>query len=379
VRFRLPTLLAGIALVAAGCSPEPTAPDDGTDAAVAAQTLIQLADSLSANGGSANEVGAYRGLAALLQGTGRLSTVTISVDGAPGEFLATAQEIDINGCPPGAVCAAMLRAPIRSVVAWEKSNPRRAVQIFTTDFSGAPWAADPSEGGSMLFLDGAGAMFAGESTSHRISVTPSDTPCERNERLLAIYTSAPCTQAEFDVAFDGTLTLAPLDGLYMEYGSVTTTNTAPSHRVTMASQQVHGAHTELAGLCVDSCANPPGTTPPMTSPWRDSLPASLTASAGSDVTFTFTVRNAGSTSATVRFGDAQQYDIRVWDANDNLVWRWGADKAFVQVVGARTLAAGESLTYVEHWKPAAPGKYHAMAYLTSSSHAAVGFTDVSVP
>src|SRR5690242_7310724 len=153
VRFRLPALLAGLAFVVAGCSSEPTGPEDHSAAVDAAQTLIHLADSLSANGGNANEVGAYRGLAALQQGTGRLSTVTISVDGAPSEFLATAQEIDINGCPPNAICAAVLHAPIRSVVAWEKSNPRRAVQLFTTDFSGESWAGDPQRGGSMVFLD----------------------------------------------------------------------------------------------------------------------------------------------------------------------------------------------------------------------------------
>jgi hypothetical protein len=378
MRFRLPAFIACLALVAAGCHSDSTAPEGRKAADDATQTLLHLADSLSANGGNASEVGAYRGLAALLIGTGRLSSVTVSVDGVGSEYLATAQEIDINGCPPGAICATVLRAPIRSVVAWEKSNPRRAVQLFTTDFSGEPWFDGAAQGGSMLFLDGGGSMYSGRSTSHSISVTLTGTPCDRDETLLAIYTATPCTQAEFDVAFDGTLSLIPPE-VYMQDGAVASTNAPPSHRVAMTSQQVHGAHTELVGLCIDSCSNPPGTTPPMTPPARDSLTATLTTTVGSDVTFTFTVKNTSAQGTTVNFNDAQQYDIRVWDANDSLVWRWGADKGFTQSLTSRTLAPGESVTYVEHWKPASAGSYHAMAYLTSSSHAAVAFANFSSP
>jgi hypothetical protein len=148
----------------------------------------------------------------------------------------------------------------------------------------------------------------------------------------------------------------------------------------MSSQPVHGAHVEAALQC-PNCVNPgqPGTTPPMMSPWRDSLTATLTASVGSDVTFTFTVKNTSSSSATLKFNDAQQYDIRVWNASNVLVWRWGADKAFTQALATRTLAPGESVSYVEHWKPTSAGSYHAMAYLTSSSHGAVAFANFQAP
>lgn len=380
MRFRLAALITGAAVIA-GCHSEPTAPDGREAADDAAQELLHIADSLSANGGNATEVSAYRGLAALLEGTGRLSSVTISVDGVASEYLATAQEIQFGGCPPDAFCMAVLSAPIRSVVAWQKSNPRRAVQLFTADFSGEDWAGDPQTGGSIVFFDGTGAMYGGESVSHSISVTQSGTPCDPpDSRTLAIYSPAPCTQAEFNVAFDGTPTLIPLEPLFAPDSAVTPADAAPSHQVTMASQQVHGAHLTLEGLCIDSCANPPGTTPPMSTPWRDSLAATLSATVGSDVTFTFTVKNTRPDSTMyVHFNDAQQFDIRVWDANDALVWRWGADQAFAQSELTRTLAPGESATYVAHWKPAAAGNYRAMAYLTSSSHGAVGFTDVSAP
>jgi hypothetical protein len=395
-RLRLPALLAGLAFLATGCSSEPTAPDDRA-AADAAQTLLHLADSLSANGGSTNEVGAYRGLAALLQGTGRLSSVSNSVDGTATQFLATAQEITF-GCPPEMLCGvATTQAlpPDRLVSAWQQDNPRRMVQLFVPghtyptvapDTGGMPFAAVTD----LLFLDGNGAMYGGTTTTRSISVTLSDTPCVTPDVFRpAVYPTWPCRQAEFTVAFDGVATFIPIvDPVAMPFdslgtGTPTTSNASatPSHRVTMAQQQVHGAHVDadIGGICVDNCPTPPGATPPMTPPSPDSLTASLAASVGSDVTFTFTVTNAGTTAADVKFNDGQQYDIRVWDANDTLVWRWGADKVFIAALTSRTIAAGESVTYVEHWTPPAAGKYRAMAYLTSSSHAAAGFTDVTVP
>ncbi len=392
MRFRFPALLAGVALIAAGCSSEPTAPDDRSEAADAAQTLTHLADSLSSNGGSASEVGAYRGLAALLEGTGRLSTVTISVDGAPSEFLATAQEIAF-GCPPEMLCSMVAVPPDRFLSAWQKDNPRRMVQLFVpgvapstvTYFSSdASVAAVPD----LLFLDGNGALYGGATTSRSITSSVSDTPCVTRDGTQTAQGVWPCRQADFTVAFDGAVDGIPLESPLAppadSSGAHVTQSTgvvaAPSHRVTMSSQQVHGAHVDLQLRCV-SCADPgqPGTTPPIPSPWRDSLTASLTATVGSDVTFTFTVTNASDSTKTVRFNDSQQYDIRVWDANNTLVWRWGAEKAFAQIVTTRVLAPGESATYVEHWTPPSPGSYHAMAYLTSSTHGAAGFTDVNVP
>lgn len=381
VRIPLAALAAG-AIFAAGCHADSTAPSGRQAATDAAQTLLHLADSLSAHGGTTSEVGAYRGLAALLMGTGRLSTVTISVDGISAPYLATAQEIDVNGCPAGAVCTAMLRAPIRSVIAWDKSNPRRAVQLFTTDFSGESWAPNPSVGGSMMLYDGTGALYGGSSTTHSVGVTHGDTPCDRpSQNVPAIHAPVPCTQAEFQVAFDATLNLVPLEGLASDSLAGAAASAPPSHRVAMTSQLVHGTHVQLTGLCIDSCSipNPPGTTPPISPPWRDSLAASLAVSVGSDVTFSFTVKNTRSTSTDVHFNDGQQFDIRVWNDNNVLVWRWGAYKAFPQMVGTRTLAAGESVTWVEHWTLPARGSYRAAAYLTSSSHGAMASTTLTVP
>jgi hypothetical protein len=235
----------------------------------------------------------------------------------------------------------------------------------------------------LTYLDGEGAMYRGTTTSETVTVTLSDTPCAPPDSMvLAMWAPSNCRQAEFSAAFDGTLALLPLGELLPDsIAAPTTPNALPSHRVTMASQQVHGAHTQIDGLCIDSCPvpNPPGTTPPVPSPSLDSLTATLTASVGSDVTFTFTVKNTKSTTAEVHFNDGQQFDIRVWNDAGKQVWRWGADKGFTQALVTRTLAPGESATYVEHWTPPAAGSYRAMTYLTSTSHAAVGFATFSKP
>ena len=381
MRFRLSALIAGAAVIA-GCHSEPTAPDGREAASDAAQTMLHLADSLSANGGNPGEVGAYRGLASLLIGTGRLSTVTISVDGVASDYLATAQEI-LWGCPLEMLCTMQKDPPTRSLVAWDKNNPRRMVQLFASPGPIITFAADdtsvPSALPSLLYLDGHGGMYGGEPTSQNVSVTLSDTPCA-SPGDIATADTWPCREAEFSAAFDGTVTLIPLEGAYLHFGTPPSSSSTPEHHVSMSSQSVHGAHVDMVGVC-EQCSDSIAP-PPVTTPWRDSLSATLSATVGSDVTFTFTVKNTKPDStAYVNFNDAQQYDIRVWDENDTLVWRWGADKGFAQpvAVGALTLAPGESATYVAHWTPASAGNYHAMAYLTSSSHGAVAFTNFSTP
>jgi len=389
VRTRLATLAIGVAFIA-GCHSEPTSPDGRDAATLAAQQLLHLADSLSANGGSAGEIGAYRGLASLLVGTGRMSSVSISVDGAASEYLATAQEIQFGGCPPEMLCQtfAPSPAPDHAFIAWQKSDPRRMVQLFAHGFDIIALAGGDSATRvaipSLLYFDGAGSLYSGSTTSRTFSVTTSDTPCTTpGNDPAAVYAAPwPCKQAEFTVSFDGVANLLPLEGLFASDSVVTpSANAAPSHRISMSSQSVHGSHLEYTFTCmgcVDSTQ--PGSTPPVTMPWRDSLSATLTATTGTDVTFTFTVKNTKPDSvATVRFNDAQQFDIRVWDANDSLVWRWGADQAFAQTVTTRTLAPGESATYVAHWSPSKAGSYHAMAYLTSSSHGAVAFANFAAP
>jgi hypothetical protein len=385
MRPRLPSLaLVACAAFTAACSgSDSTGPSDQGSSAVAAQQLNQLADSLAAHGGDPGEVGAFRGLAGVVAANGRLSTVTITVDGTPSEFIAVGQQMETSPCPPQMLCFAF--APnftIRNVMAWQKSDPRHYVALTSLDLTGSGSHA------VLSYLDGSGQIYIGDATSSSVNVTTSDTPC-------TVPSGPPepvawvnnCTQAEFDVSFAGSVHASPILSLW----DSTPAPPAPTtvHTLSMALQAVHGSRIVVpplvcTGPCPDSgFAPPPVVQPPIMPPPRDSLTASLAVSVGSDVAFTFTVRNSSSSPATISFQTSQQYDIRVW--NDaaplagTLVWRWGADKAFADMLTSRTLQAGESVTWVEHWPKPAAGSYRALAYLTSSSHGAASYATFQVP
>jgi hypothetical protein len=382
----LAVVLTAAALgAAAGCNADSTAPNDHASALAAAQELTHLADSLAATGGDPAEIGAFRGLAGLVMNNGRISTVTLSVDGAPAEFLATAQQIML-GCPPEMLCTMVASPPLRSFMAWQKSDPRRFVQLteaggaFVQSFASQHGTVSTTlpTGSTLLYLDGSGQVYFGMSRSQPIGVTPSDTPCAANDgRQLAIYAPQNCTQAEFTVALNGTVSLAPF-ALRSDSGTA-----AASHTLAMQSQSVHGA--VLVGpmtcvACPDSGAPPPVVVPPIATPPADSLASTLTVSAGTDVTLTFTVTNNSAKLDTLHFRNGQQFDIRIWNENGAaLVWRWGEGQAFTQSLESRTLAAGESASYVAHWTPSARGTYRALAYLTSSSHGAASYATFVVP
>ena len=260
------------------------------------------------------------------------------------------------------------------MIAWQKSNPRRVVQLFapgahayaldsativatgTTATTGTLVQLPPT----VLFIDGDGALYGGVSTAQDISVTPSTTPCSTSDANLAVTrVNFTCTQADFTVAFDATTSLNPLVGLFAHDSVAATASTAaaPSHHLVMASQPVRGAHLEVPIMCGACSPGQPGAPPPVTVPQRDSLTATLSAAVGSDLTFTFTVKNTRSTSVDVHFNDGQQYDFRVWNDKGVLVWHWAADKGFTEALVTRTLAPGESVSYVEHWTPPAAGQY----------------------
>lgn len=380
MRLALASLVLAAAVAACGDS---TGPDDAPSAQAAALELNHIADSLAANGGEATEIGAFRGLAGVVAANGRVSTVTINVDGERAEFLATAQVLSF-GCAAGAFCPAIYTTPMRTFMAWRKSDPRQFVQLlsFAGEFYALSASADSvvsgySVGPRVMYLDGRGQFYLGGATPV-ISMTPSDEPCVTHDpNMLALWADDGCRLAEFGIAFESTVTLAPF--------AQRDAAPAESHTLAMAPQAVHGAVRTLyppvpCSACPDSATPPPVTQPPIQAPPRDSLTASLAVSVGSDVAFTFAVRNANSEPATMRFASGQQYDIRVWsEEGDSLAWRWAADKAFAMALTQRMLAAGESVTWTEHMPKPAAGRYRALAYLTSSSHGASSYATFTVP
>jgi len=133
--FRAKGLSLASAAILVACGSDSTAPLKTTDAAAAAQTFAQLADSVARNGGSAEAGTAYAGIAGILRMGGRVTPITLTIDGASRSYLATAMSIEsvTNPCPPNAMCfAPVMRIVQRSLIAWDKDNPTRIVQLSSS-------------------------------------------------------------------------------------------------------------------------------------------------------------------------------------------------------------------------------------------------------
>jgi hypothetical protein len=78
---------------------------------------------------------------------------------------------------------------------------------------------------------------------------------------------------------------------------------------------------------------------------------------------------------TLAFSSSQKYDFEVlWE--DQLLWRWSADRVFAQMLTEETLTPGERRRYEATWdgrhgdgEMARPGEYIARGVLTTSGRA----------
>ena len=121
--------------------------------------------------------------------------------------------------------------------------------------------------------------------------------------------------------------------------------------------------------------------PAPTAPGSNMLRATVTATpAGpSAVTLSLAVTNTSSAPVELSFGSSQQYDFLVRRADGVTVWTWSADKMFLAVITARTLAPGETVTWSAQWSPPAAGTYVATGIVTGSPRPAEASATVAVP
>jgi hypothetical protein len=89
---------------------------------------------------------------------------------------------------------------------------------------------------------------------------------------------------------------------------------------------------------------------------------------GDDIRFSLRVVNATPKSVEVNFASGQAYDFVVVDSVGREVWRWSADRIFTTSVRNKLLGKGEAISASEKWSPARPGKFTAIAQLTSSNY-----------
>ena len=127
----------------------------------------------------------------------------------------------------------------------------------------------------------------------------------------------------------------------------------------------------LGALALLACAGQDGSPPPavQTTVSDTTLAVSLSTdravyTRGEAITITLVVRNTGTAPQTLEFSSGQRYDFAIEDARAP-VWRWSASKAFIQVLGEESIAAGDSLVYRERFSGELPmGKYRAEGIVT---------------
>jgi hypothetical protein len=393
---RIAAIASRTALVAAtalfvACKSDSTAPlDSQADAARAAQTFADLADSVARNGGDTDVGNAYAGIAGLLRDGGHVTPIVLAIDGAATTFLAAATtfETTIDDCPPGAYCfAPPSTIAVRSLIAWDRDNPKRLVQLSSTSNDEAIGTiADPSalaiyaRMASLVYMDGVGGTYVGTSGTQKFDVTKSGTPCPApadSSKIGYLRPNGTCTLAEHTVAFNGTVEPSPFQ--------LAGTAATGTHAIAMSAQTVAGTLRTITVEhvpCDTGCTTPIDSVPlpPVVVRPSNELPATLSATVSGDVTLTFTVKNPSASPVKVVYPSSQKYDFAVADSGTGkTVWSWSANKSFLQALGEETIPGGASLTFTEKWTPPKKGLYLAHAMLTSTSHRSEAYAAVVVP
>lgn len=100
---------------------------------------------------------------------------------------------------------------------------------------------------------------------------------------------------------------------------------------------------------------------------RDTIAASLDVKVESEVKFTFHVTNSSAKRVELRFPSGQTHDLVVLDPQGREVWRWSHGRMFTQAMQNKVLAASDTLTFTETWRPEKAGTYTAVASLLSQN------------
>lgn len=131
--------------------------------------------------------------------------------------------------------------------------------------------------------------------------------------------------------------------------------------------------TPLLALLVVMGACRPASEPASPAPavYRGPLVASLNLDpAGDSVRMVLQVTNPTAGPVRLSFSSGMSHDFIVREGARE-VWRWSADRSFVQSLVAISLGAGETRSYTEVWRPAAAlrgRRLTVVGRLTSSDH-----------
>ena len=137
-------------------------------------------------------------------------------------------------------------------------------------------------------------------------------------------------------------------------------------------------------LLVAACQPAPETASPAPEParYRGPLVSSMQVEPGRDsVRFVLQVTNPTAAPVRLSFSSGMTHDFAVSDGGRE-VWRWSADRSFVQSLVAISLGAGETRSYTEVWRPAAAlrgRRLTAVGRLTSTDHPIQHTTPFALP
>ena len=112
---------------------------------------------------------------------------------------------------------------------------------------------------------------------------------------------------------------------------------------------------------------------------RDTIASSLDVKVGDEVRFQFHVTNSSSKRVELRFPSGQTHDVVVLDPQGREVWRWSRGRMFTQSMQNKVLAASDTLTFTETWRPDQSGTYTAVASLLSENYPTEQRADFSLP
>lgn len=103
--------------------------------------------------------------------------------------------------------------------------------------------------------------------------------------------------------------------------------------------------------------------------------------AGDSVRFTLQITNPTTAPVRLSFSSGMTHDFAVREGTRD-VWRWSADRSFVQALMSVSLGAGETRSYTEVWRPGAGmrgRRLTAVAWLTSTNHPIQQSTAFALP
>lgn len=116
----------------------------------------------------------------------------------------------------------------------------------------------------------------------------------------------------------------------------------------------------------------------------DSLRVTLTTdrteyATGDSIVIVLQVTNTTDSAVVFEFTSGQRFDFVVLDDRGDPVWRWSADRVFIQMLGAERLEPSESLAYEESFRGSLPtGSYTVVGMLVATNEPLEASTTIAV-